>query len=373
MDNGSHSCLLNETLDFTNTDISRPPFIFYLSGEWFLYQIAWPAIIIFGFMTNISFLITVYRDSSFHTATYVYLVNLSCADLIALLSIGLVDGVIMYHLNTPIRGVVSINVCSGIGFVTTMSFGASLFFVTLMSLERFLAICYPIKHHLMKGNHRNVKFILATWIASIITAGSAISVYHNDLVLCILLPEKDPVHRLIPRKAHLCSSPETRSSWIYLISVCYITLWAFLAIGNGSMYASIMRALNRRQQNMSHCSSADTEAQLRQVAIMLIANGSIFFLCCAIQMSNVTLLIISILNPELYPWNDYQRQVYLDFVRFSMGVNCSINPLVYAMTNARYRKAFCKTFRPLCCVRVPWVTICRKAKPTRQLELSRIQ
>ena len=40
------------------------------------------------------------------------------------------------------------------------SFLTSMWFVTLVSLERYLAICHPMKHRLLKGTKRTIKFCL---------------------------------------------------------------------------------------------------------------------------------------------------------------------------------------------------------------------
>ncbi len=43
---------------------------------------------------------------------------------------------------------------------TFLFYGASITFVSLVSFERFLAICYPMRHRLMKGNQRTIKLII---------------------------------------------------------------------------------------------------------------------------------------------------------------------------------------------------------------------
>ena len=272
-------------------------------------------------------------------------------------------------------------VCSIQAVSILTSFVASLCFVTVMTLERFLAICHPIKHHLMKGNRRTVKFILVSWIASLTIGLSPATFYHHLTTYCVLLPppQDDAMYATaaaIPREIHVCPAVGVTHGYGPVIFLCaiYFGLWTLLALFNGSMYAKIIGTLKRRQLNMSRCSSGDNEAQFRQVATMLVANGATFFACCAIQTINVVFIAMSYSNPKLYPMNDYQKQVFADFVNFSMGLNSFINPLIYAMTNARYRKAFCETLRPLCApLRVAMTCFGQRGVSSEDVEISVIK
>ena len=47
-------------------------------------------------------------------------------------------------------------------------FVSPLLFVTLVSAERYLAICHPIKHHLLKGTKRTIKLICIVFAGSFV-------------------------------------------------------------------------------------------------------------------------------------------------------------------------------------------------------------
>ncbi len=152
--------------------------------EWIVYQCIWPLLICFGVISNVLFLYTVIRTPSFRTTTYMYLTNLSISDLMTLIFF-IIPKMMIYHIS-PVRREIPklfyIHQTSGYLF-----FGASVGFVTLVAFERFLAICYPIRHRIMKGNQRTIKLIIITWM---ITALSSVLVlFYESHTFCIIWPK----------------------------------------------------------------------------------------------------------------------------------------------------------------------------------------
>ncbi len=139
---------LNTISDYLNGLLFQP-------WEWIIYQVIWPLLIAFGVISNLLFLYTVIRAQLFRTTTYMYLTNLSIADIIALLLFGIPK--IMIHHGSPLRSETHLlfyfSQISGYLF-------SSVYFVTLVSFDRFLAVCYPIKHRIIKGTKRTIKLII---------------------------------------------------------------------------------------------------------------------------------------------------------------------------------------------------------------------
>ena len=143
------------TFDLRNRS-SLLPFV-YLPNELILFEIVWPCIILFGFTGNVMFIWTVRHTPSLHTSTFLFLASLAITDSCVLISVGL--DFILDFLMTPIRHGDKFIIKIMCFFTTWFCFMSSLFFVTLVSIERYLAICHPIKHHLLKGTKRTIKLI----------------------------------------------------------------------------------------------------------------------------------------------------------------------------------------------------------------------
>ena len=98
-------------------------------------------IILVGFLGNLTFIWTVIRVPSLHTSTYIYLTSLACTDLFTLI------GFAINEISTPMLRLENIFLLTAISDVVSWcAFTWSLCLVTLVSLERYLAICHPIRH-----------------------------------------------------------------------------------------------------------------------------------------------------------------------------------------------------------------------------------
>ena len=80
------TCASHNTFDLRNS--SQLYSFVYMPNEWILHTIAWPLMLIFGVISNTTFISTVVRASSLHTATFLYLVSLACSDLLTLVTLG---------------------------------------------------------------------------------------------------------------------------------------------------------------------------------------------------------------------------------------------------------------------------------------------
>ena len=110
----------------------------------------------------------VYRSPQLRTQTYAYLVNL-LLDL--MFGISNTSRRIIEYTSSPLRydGTLAGRTgCVIFGYIDGMCYMGSSMFVTLVSFERYLATCYPIYHHLVKGEKRTVKLISAGWIYSMV-------------------------------------------------------------------------------------------------------------------------------------------------------------------------------------------------------------
>ena len=306
----ANSCETNQTiLNPTHaTDLSD---FVSTSREWILYQIIWPCMIAFGICTNVSFIWTVINTPSLHTNTYRYLVNLAISDLLFLIPF-YIPRIIDYHTGLLNR---SQTITTSILHTFIYLFmGCSCGTVTLVSLERFLAICYPIKHHLIKGTRRTNIFICLVWCISLC------------LALLLLVPSEKIDHGI-------------RN----LIEYMHFVLFVFLMIFNNVLYTKIYFAVKTRNNNdLGLNSSSDLTLQHRQVAKMLIVNGVFFFLCVSLQIFAFPVTLI-------YPYltDDYPLLFFFMWGLLSdivLGLNACMNPVLYLITNKRYRHAFATVF-----------------------------
>ena len=112
-----------------------------------------------------------------------------------------------------------------------------------------------------------------------------------------------------------------------------------------------MSTLNKRLQSKSLQNiSINLEMQYRQVSVMLIANGTVFYILCSVMLLTQILEVLPFFGMK--SMSPYQTHIMYRFEELSLGLNASINQLVYTITNARYRQAFKKAFSR-CRLRMP--------------------
>ena len=122
-------------------------------------------------------------------------------------------------------------------------------------------------------------------------------------------------------------------------------LWTLLTAFNTVMYFSIMKLLRERERcNNTGIVTSDV-SQSRQVAVMLVANGTVFFACCAAITANMLLHVLH--SNNLLKWSYFSIILYDQCVDLIFSVNCSINPVVYGLTNKRYRDTFFRVMKDI--------------------------
>ncbi len=298
----------------------------YTSHEWIIYFLLWPCIILTGLCSNLTFIWTVIRTSTLQTNTYKYLVSLAVSDLLTLVSVGIPT--ITYFATTPIR-----DQPFAFNLLIMFFFHCSVGTITLVCLERYLSVCHPIKHRLLKGTKRTNILICLTWIFA---AGYALLIYPtiDSQTFCVIWPKHS---RYVTFPNHFLVHTASWVYYYYIFMTINFLLFTSLLVFNSYLYIRIYLVMRARTtQNLN--SSADTETQLRQVVLMLIVNGIVFFACCFLQISLTAAIIVFVTFTETY------KPMYLIIMSLAsdtfLCVNSSINPVIYLITNKTYRNAF---------------------------------
>ncbi|KAK9871122.1 hypothetical protein WA026_011406 [Henosepilachna vigintioctopunctata] len=124
-------------------------------------------IFITGVVGNISTCIVISRNKSMHTATNYYLFNLAVSDLLLLIS-GLPQEIYLIWSRYPY--IFGSSFCFLHGLFAEASTNATVCTITAFTVERYLAICHPLRSHTMSKLSRAIKIILSIWVFSICVA-----------------------------------------------------------------------------------------------------------------------------------------------------------------------------------------------------------
>ena len=340
------TCISSNTIDLRNTSSFLP--LVYLPNEWILINIVWPSIAFVGLAGNITFIWTVIKVSVLHTSTFIVLAVLAFSDLLSVL------GRLIYTLHnlltSPLRYGDDINVIAIIGdLVTWFCFTLSVSLITLVSAERFLAICHPIKYRALKGSKGMLAVVSTLIFGSICLAFLNIPYSLTFAEYCVLWPATEQF-LMYPRKAQVLKVDylvDYVDPYFVIYNIIILTGTAIFLLINCFMYIVTLKTLIKRKQNRKLQTSAQLERNIRQASVMVIANGFVYCVCVSIFLLLLALQISRMFGRRFL---DMHHSIVLsDITHTFMLINASVNPIVYFITNQSYRKNFKKIIlRGLC-------------------------
>ena len=331
----SNIIFINLILDHQLSDL------YYTTGQAILIQVLYPIVAALGFIGNASFLVVLVYVRDMHTITNLYLGNLAVANLMELLLSTLRHFRGLYGS----RGFANAdNIESSLWCIIDKAavhvfFYSSLGFVTLVSLERFFAVCYPIKYRNAVSKARAIKYITFTWILALITTGVITPTWWKVTKFCVVW---DEVGNKSATVYSYCDAAGPAFSKLHaLIESAYF----FVTFGiSAATYVMIINHLKKRQIPYA---SKDVQVQAKttrnQVARMVVLNGLVFFLC-QVPFQIYNLYIYS--NNIIFTKSEMRSLAWA--ARLLEGINASVNPIIYTSANSKYRRAFHQTFSQRC-------------------------
>lgn len=130
-------------------------------------SIIYAIIFVSGVIGNICTCVVISKNRFMHTATNFYLFSLAISDVL-LLVLGLPQE--FYEMWSRYPYVFGETFCIIRGMGAETSSNASILTITAFTIERYIAICHPIKSHTMSRPSRAVKIIVAVWLLACICA-----------------------------------------------------------------------------------------------------------------------------------------------------------------------------------------------------------
>ncbi|XP_038048195.1 delta-type opioid receptor-like [Patiria miniata] len=304
-----------------------------------------PIIWCLGIITNLTFLFVTVRVRKLRSDTNIYLAHLSLADLLYL-SLESIYDIRSYTASVVAFHDPFVNSASCVSFFTVINTGyfASIALVTMVSFERFLALCHPIKHLKIRGRRRTHRMIAICWLVGLLFSASTVPRVLVLNVVCLQWPNVDAF--VDYPSSHAYCGPV--SPWLnYFIPPLLNIPWIMAVVANVFMYVRILQMLNKRHSNKNITVKKDHNAtHIRShVAKMLVANGTVFFLCQApyriFSLSGWICLLAQIPDPFRAALGS--GTIWISVV--PQNINAMINPLIYGAVNPAYRSAIKVAFK----------------------------
>ncbi|XP_076340466.1 pyrokinin-1 receptor-like isoform X2 [Tachypleus tridentatus] len=302
-------------------------------------------ILVTGVVGNICTCVVIARNKYMHTATNYYLFSLAVSDLL-LLILGLPQE--MYHLWQRYPYIFGEFFCIFRGLTSESSTNASILTITAFTVERYLAICHPLRAHTMSKLSRAVMAIIIIWLVSAMCAVPLAIQFGIVHVFCTL---KSPLSHAFEISTFLFFIlPMT------LITVLYVLIGIKLRRSTGLDHTlrrptgldrseTTSNTLNGAKSLTRQSVKGSNQSSRRAVVKMLVAVVVAFFICWA-PFHAQRLMAIYVTEPT-----STDKKVY-DVLNYISGVSyyfsATINPILYSILSVKFRQAFKDTITKCC-------------------------
>ncbi|KAM3594334.1 uncharacterized protein V6R79_005971 [Siganus canaliculatus] len=164
----SHNCSWEETHNATwNSDIDPPPLNFYSIPLLTVITIACTVLFLIGVAGNVMTILVVSKYRDMRTTTNLYLCSMAVSDLLIFFCMPL-DLYRMWRYR-PWR--LGDALCKLFQFVSESCTYSTILSITALSVERYLAICFPLRAKALVTKRRVRALICLLWTVSLLSAG----------------------------------------------------------------------------------------------------------------------------------------------------------------------------------------------------------
>ena len=337
--------VLESTCYFVNSSDENVTEYFYSGYNNYIVTVGIPIVVLLGVLGNMSLLYVFCRIKRMRNITNFYLANLAIAD-IGVLTAASVQyfgsyihsapfdvSEIGYTFQTPLG-------CALPNLLNYAFYFASVWFVTVVATERFLAVNWPLQHRMVQGRSRAFRLIFAVWFLSFSVASLAGNLAGIQEI-CLDGPSGGV----------LGDMPRTIFQCVPLCAKCDLILWMFdtclffvALVANSVMYGIIIYTLSKHsgligsENNLSRASVRKKKKNRDQIAKMLIINAIVFFICLS------PFMIINIINIGGLEIGSNIKKGIDWLARAAFLMNSTFNPYIYNGVNRQYRRAFSEAF-----------------------------
>ena len=334
----STNCTSSRTIVFNDDDFSN------VYGALVIFMYVIPIVMVIGIISNSAFLFTVWRIPRMQTTFNIYLQNLAVADLMYITIP--VTLTLCYFFSNSFKT----TSCFAFTFALSSLQFASIGMITLVAIERYLAICKPVQHHSLKSKKRTRILVTSIWIGSVIFASLLTTLNSKSITLCLKWPNLDK-YATFPTVWHTCIPVGEGLVWVVLPTIIYSSVFATGFLANVIAYGKIAYSLSKQglgstRGHLRQRERISSDIRIRnQILRTMIINSAVLFLTNA---PSTIIFILKLCNSDQTEelWTSKQTFSTIEIGAKSMLLlNSVINSFIYGFSSSFYRQAFREAFR----------------------------
>ncbi|XP_054711096.1 thyrotropin-releasing hormone receptor-like [Uloborus diversus] len=324
-------CMFNNVDDFSDQkDPAYYSMKYQIVGTFFQ-----GIVLIVGILGNIMVVIVVTRTRSMHTPTNCYLVSLSIADFMTLLA-SVPNEILAYYLlgDEWIWGRVG---CALFIYLQYLGINVSSLSITAFTVERYIAICHPMRAQIVCTVSRAKKIIVGAWIFACLYCSP-----------WLFLTKIKPLKYKGMEVRETCTFALSRENYLGYFFTDLVLFYILPLLLSMVLYGLIARVLFSRDiqksgsdgnangmvsphESKKSCSNNGTSARA-QVVKMLAVVVAVF---ATLWLPYRVLVVYN-----SFAKHRYMELWFLMFCKTMIFINSAINPILYNVMSIKFRRAF---------------------------------
>ncbi|KAM4571377.1 nociceptin receptor [Fundulus diaphanus] len=274
---------------------------------------------VIGLVGNFLVMYVIIRYTKMKTATNIYIFNLALADSLFLATLPF-QGTDVFLGFWPFGNAL----CKTVVSIDYYNMFTSTFTLTVMSMDRYVAVCHPVKALDMRTPHKAKMVNICVWVLASAFGVPAmvmgnVEVEHNS-VECIMV------------------IPEPKEHWEPVFGTCVFLFSFLIPVAIISICYSLMVKRLRNVRILS--GSKEKDRNLRRITRMVLVVVAAFVVCW-------TPIQIMVLAQSLgFNLSSLYALVMMHFFIALGYVNSSLNPVLYAFLDENFKRCFREFCQP---------------------------
>uniref|UniRef100_A0A673I0D8 Delta-type opioid receptor-like n=1 Tax=Sinocyclocheilus rhinocerous TaxID=307959 RepID=A0A673I0D8_9TELE len=290
-----HVRLYNETLFQNNFSTFNGTDSFFPKGVKITIAMVYMIVCVVGLVGNCLVMYVIIRYTKMKTATNIYIFNLALADALVLATLPF-QGTDVFLGFWPFGNAL----CKAVVSIDYYNMFTSVFTLTVMSMDRYVAVCHPVKALDMRTPHKAKVVNICVWVlaSAIGVPAMVLGDVENDNGKCKILER-----------------PHWQKYWADC-DVCY----------------SLMVKRLRSVRILS--GSKEKDRNLRRITRMVLVVVAVFVVCWT------PIQIMALAQSLGFNLGSVQTVVFMHFCIALGYVNSSLNPVLYAFLDENFKRCF---------------------------------
>nr|XP_008527826.1 PREDICTED: substance-P receptor [Equus przewalskii] len=322
----------SDLLPNISTNTSEPNQFAQPAWQIVLWAVAYTVIVVTSVVGNVVVMWIILAHKRMRTVTNYFLVNLAFAEA----SMAAFNTVVNFTYAVHNEWYYGLFYCKFHNFFPIAAVFASIYSMTAVAFDRYMAIIHPLQPRLSATATKGV--ICVIWVLALLLAFpqgyySTTETFPNRVVCMIKWPEHP--NKVYEKVYHICVTVLIYFLPLLVIGYAYtvvgITLWASEIPGDSSD--------RYHEQDVLVVSPVSLSRQVVKMMIVVVCTFAVCWLPYHI------FFLLPYINPDLYV-KKFIQQVYLAIMWLAMS-STMYNPIIYCCLNDRFRLGFKHAFR--CC------------------------